>query len=275
MSWGLVHWGMLAGLAGIAIPVVIHLLNRRKTTVVDWGAMQFLELGRRAQVRFQLSELLLLAGRMALLGIVALALARPFWIASCTAGSGRGKRGHGRPGFLGGPRRDIVLVIDASGSMGRRVGQTTPFDQASGMGETVDRQPPSRRLGRRAAGQRPGDAAGRTGQFRHEEGRGRALKRATLHAARATCRWPSPRRLRLLEPAGQSGPRRDHFDRRPALRVACPTNRRGGRFRPRFTRNISRRSGVTPGVWVIVFRLGVRPGRAQRIGRAARAIGRA
>jgi hypothetical protein len=73
---------MLAGLAGVAIPVVIHMLNRRRVTVIDWGAMQFLELGKRARLKFQLSELLLLAARMALLAIVVLALARPFWIAN-------------------------------------------------------------------------------------------------------------------------------------------------------------------------------------------------
>ncbi len=128
MSWGVVHWGMLAGLAGVAIPVVIHLLNRRRTTVVDWGAMQFLELGRRARLKFQLSELLLLAGRMALLAIVALALARPFWIANQP--EARAAEGAGGMAFFGGPRRDVVLVIDGSGSMSRRVGQTTVRDLA-------------------------------------------------------------------------------------------------------------------------------------------------
>jgi hypothetical protein len=63
----------------MAIPVIIHLLNRRRAVTVDWGAMQFLELGRRARRRLNLTELLLMAGRMLLLGLVALALARPFW----------------------------------------------------------------------------------------------------------------------------------------------------------------------------------------------------
>ena len=47
MSWGVLNAAMLAGLAGVAMPVVIHLLNRRRDPVVDWGAMQFLELGPR------------------------------------------------------------------------------------------------------------------------------------------------------------------------------------------------------------------------------------
>jgi hypothetical protein len=121
---------MLAGLAGAGIPVVIHLLNRRRTTIVDWGAMQFLELGPRARFKFQLSELLLLAGRMALLAIVALALARPFWIANPPAARGATAAAASAAGFFGGERRDVVLVIDGSGSMGRKLGLTTPLEQA-------------------------------------------------------------------------------------------------------------------------------------------------
>jgi hypothetical protein len=128
LNWGLLHWGMLAGLAGVAIPVVVHLMNRRRTTTVDWGAMQFLELGRRAQIKFRLSEFLLLAGRMALLAIVALALARPFWSASPS----EARAESGGTGFFGAERRDVVLVIDGSGSMGRKSGQTSPIEQAVG-----------------------------------------------------------------------------------------------------------------------------------------------
>ena len=79
MSWGVLNAAMLLGLAGAALPVIIHLLNRRRDTVIDWGAMQFLDLGRRARRRIRLTELLLMLARMALLALVALALARPFW----------------------------------------------------------------------------------------------------------------------------------------------------------------------------------------------------
>jgi von Willebrand factor type A domain/Aerotolerance regulator N-terminal len=121
LTWGLLHWGMVAGLAGVAIPVVIHFLNRRRATVVDWGAMQFLELGRRSRWRFQLSELILLAGRMLLFGLIALALSRPFWNSKeseAVAGTGGG----GGRGVFDGQPRDVVLVIDGSDSMGRKVG---------------------------------------------------------------------------------------------------------------------------------------------------------
>src|SRR5437016_4730419 len=37
--FGLLNVVMLAGLAVVAVPPVIHLLNRRRYDVVDWGAM--------------------------------------------------------------------------------------------------------------------------------------------------------------------------------------------------------------------------------------------
>src|SRR5207248_228848 len=102
---------MLLGLLGAAVPVLIHLLNRRRDRVIDWGAMQFLALGRRARRRLQLTELLLMLARMMLLALVALALARPYWSRSAASGS--------RAVGLGAvaPPRDVVLVLDGSNSM--------------------------------------------------------------------------------------------------------------------------------------------------------------
>lgn len=120
MSLGILAPAMLWGLAAIAIPVVIHLLNRRRTTTVDWGAMQFLQIGRRARRKFQVTELLLMAGRMLLLAVVATALARPFL---------KGASG----GIIGGnstQKRDVVLIIDGSASMDHRGDAGTPREEA-------------------------------------------------------------------------------------------------------------------------------------------------
>lgn len=70
---------LLLGALGISIPIIIHLLNRRSTRVVDWGAMTFLldSLAIRNR-RIQLEEALLMATRCLLVGLLALALARPF-----------------------------------------------------------------------------------------------------------------------------------------------------------------------------------------------------
>ena len=56
MGLGVLNIAMLAGLAGVALPVVIHLLSRRRDPVVEWGAMQFLELGPRSRRRINLAD---------------------------------------------------------------------------------------------------------------------------------------------------------------------------------------------------------------------------
>lgn len=70
---------LLVGAIGIIIPIVIHLLNRRSNRIVNWGAMDFLleSLAIRNR-RIQLEEALLMATRCLVVGLLALALARPF-----------------------------------------------------------------------------------------------------------------------------------------------------------------------------------------------------
>lgn len=70
---------MLAGLAAIAIPVLLHLLNRRKSRRMEWGAMLFLEatLSERRR-KILLEEMLLLATRCLIIALAAIAIARPY-----------------------------------------------------------------------------------------------------------------------------------------------------------------------------------------------------
>lgn len=109
---------MLVGLAGIVLPVIAHLLVRRRYRVVDWGAMQFLSPGTRTRRRLQLEDLLLLLLRILQIVILVLALARP-WVYSGlftdyhSAGS-----------------RDVVVIIDGSNSMARSDGITTLHQNA-------------------------------------------------------------------------------------------------------------------------------------------------
>lgn len=68
----------LAGLAATSIPVLIHLLLRRRRRPIEWAAMELLRKAlerRRRQLR--LERLLLLAVRMAALALLGAALARP------------------------------------------------------------------------------------------------------------------------------------------------------------------------------------------------------
>ena len=63
---------LLGGLGAIAIPIIIHLLNRRTAKVLDWGAMRFLlESVESRKKRIQLEEALLLAARCLVVGLIA------------------------------------------------------------------------------------------------------------------------------------------------------------------------------------------------------------
>lgn len=70
---------LLAGLVGVSIPIIIHLVRQQAAKPIDWGAMRFLfdTLAIRRR-RMQWEDLLLMAARCLLLGLLALALARPF-----------------------------------------------------------------------------------------------------------------------------------------------------------------------------------------------------
>jgi hypothetical protein len=94
---------MLAGIAGAALPLIVHLLSRARVRTVDWGAMMFLEEGRGTQEHAaRLKQWTLLLIRMATVGLLAIAMARPI-----AAGSWTGPKGH----------RTAVIIVDASASM--------------------------------------------------------------------------------------------------------------------------------------------------------------
>ena len=109
MSLGFASPALLWGLLAAALPLAIHLLLRRRPRPVDFPAIALvLRAQRRTERRRRLRRLLLLAARTLLLAAVALAIARP-----------RAER----PGAAAaaGPAA-TVIVLDASGSMGYRLG---------------------------------------------------------------------------------------------------------------------------------------------------------
>ena len=131
---GFLHPLLLWGLAGAAVPVLIHLFNRRRYRRLSWAAMDFLLAAyRRTRRRMRLENFLLLLARCAAVSLLALAVARPFASAA------------GALGQLTERRRDQVVVLDASYSMGFREGGTTPFERAIDVArEIVDRARPER-----------------------------------------------------------------------------------------------------------------------------------
>lgn len=80
----------LAGVACVAIPIIIHLLMHRRRKPVLWGAMRFLlEAYRRQKRRLQMEKWLLLATRCALVVLIGLALGKPLLGAFAGPGGGR------------------------------------------------------------------------------------------------------------------------------------------------------------------------------------------
>ena len=66
------------GLAAVAVPILIHLLNRRRFRLRDWAAMQFIRQAlRRHRRRLQIEQLILLALRCLMLAVLVMAIARP------------------------------------------------------------------------------------------------------------------------------------------------------------------------------------------------------
>jgi hypothetical protein len=69
---------LLIGLAGAVVPLMLHLLSRARYQSMDWGAMLFLEgLEARQQYSGRISQILLVAVRMAVVALLAVALAEP------------------------------------------------------------------------------------------------------------------------------------------------------------------------------------------------------
>jgi len=114
---GFANPALLAGLAAASIPIVIHLLNRRKFREMPWAAMQFLLAAiRKNQRRVRIEQWLLLAVRTLLLMLIAAAMAKPFLESFGNVIAGR--------------RTHRVLILDSSLSMGYTSGDKSRFDQA-------------------------------------------------------------------------------------------------------------------------------------------------
>src|SRR5262249_39320850 len=97
----------LAGFAAIAVPVLIHLINRERKEVIAFPSLMFLQKIPYKSVRRQkLRHLLLLALRCLALTIVVTAFARPFFRHNAVATA------------AGVGAREVVVLVDRSYSMG-------------------------------------------------------------------------------------------------------------------------------------------------------------
>lgn len=115
---GFVNASVALGAALAAVPLIIHLLNRRRHKPMRWAAMRFVQAAhKRTRQRVRMENWLLLLLRMGAVALLALAIARPFT---------------GDQSPLAGiteTRRDLVVVLDGSASTGWREGVETVFER--------------------------------------------------------------------------------------------------------------------------------------------------
>ncbi len=120
---------LLAAAGAASIPVVIHLLNRRRYRVVTWAAMRFLLAAQRKNTRrMRIEQLVLLAVRTLVMLLLVLAMAsvmpwsESLWLhffpKSAALAAATGRRIH------------KIIVLDGSFSMAQRVGAESCFDRA-------------------------------------------------------------------------------------------------------------------------------------------------
>jgi hypothetical protein len=111
------QWFLL-GLAGVSVPIIIHLLNRYRPRTIQWAAMEFLRRAMAVRSRqIRVEDLLLLLLRCLAVALLALAMSRPVIKAS-------------GPKWLSGESyAGVVIALDASYSMGHKSGVQSRFDK--------------------------------------------------------------------------------------------------------------------------------------------------
>jgi len=116
-----VHPGVLAGFGLASLPIIIHILNRRRFKHLDWAAMDFLlKAAVRNRRRVRLENLLLLLLRVFVVCLLIMIVARPFskqdaMLASIFGSEGAVQR---------------VILLDDSHSMRAGQGNRSAFDSA-------------------------------------------------------------------------------------------------------------------------------------------------
>jgi hypothetical protein len=109
----------LFALAAAALPLIIHLLRRRRARDVPFSSLRFLERSdRKSMRRIDLRRLILLILRTLAIAAVAFAFARPVITGRAAAL------------FPGSEPKSVVVMIDRSYSMGVRGSGGTAFDSA-------------------------------------------------------------------------------------------------------------------------------------------------
>ena len=115
MNSGILQPSFLWALAGLAIPVVVHLVYKRKSRRIDLGTLRFLKSVLQANSHTRnLKRWLLLAMRLGCVALLVGVFARPYWGGVRTPAE----------------KRFVAILIDQSASMERRGSSGRLIDQA-------------------------------------------------------------------------------------------------------------------------------------------------
>jgi hypothetical protein len=121
---GFLNAVFLFGLAAAAVPVIIHLLNRRRLRKVKFSSLEFLdEVNKQRMRRINLRRILILILRTLAVLMLVVAFARPTL----------------RSGFLfaGSVPKNVIVCLDASYSMGLSQETGSAFDAARRMAKDI------------------------------------------------------------------------------------------------------------------------------------------
>ena len=117
--WTFLNPLFLWAAAAAVVPLVLHLIHRRRIVKIRFSTVRFLKLAqKRSSSRIRLENLLLWLLRTALLLLLALAFAGPVL------------RTQGFAGLIGTTRRDVAIVWDASYSMSYESGFTRVWESS-------------------------------------------------------------------------------------------------------------------------------------------------
>jgi hypothetical protein len=107
------------------LPIIIHLLNRRRYRTVEWGAMMFLlQAAKKSRKQSRIRHFLILAARMCAIAALIFLIARPLasgWLS-----------------LFGGAPDTVIVILDRSASMEQQDLQTGATKRSTALTQVVD-----------------------------------------------------------------------------------------------------------------------------------------
>ena len=125
MNLHFISSSFLFGLFACAIPIIIHLIFKRRYKRIEWGAMKFLLAAyKKTKTSLLLENLLLLILRICIIILLVFIFARPIARMSPMFSDSRASE-------------SFLIVIDNSYSMGVRNANVSPFEKAKKQAQTI------------------------------------------------------------------------------------------------------------------------------------------